>query len=172
MRSGSSDARLVSASVLANFLHLTCCSREDGTIMITKKKLLDMLERLNVGARQGDIGGNQALQRTALARKLGRALQLPQCRDFFMGPVEGDSSDACFNFEVVKEVLRSFKFDLHSTTWETVSVNIRSLASSSELRGNFAAETSRGRRSRSPRSRHMIAPNTSTRGCRDQNLCG
>ena len=127
--------KLGSAPVL-RILRLICSGDSPDSLTVTKKGLIDLVERLRPRGPSGvQRGPDHSGVRATYARKLGRALK--QCPDLKLGTLEGDLHNEVYHFKVVEHVLPAFGFSLSEETWNDIVIRLGSLAVDGHLKKKY-----------------------------------
>ena len=130
-------------------LKLICAGGSDGQVTVTKKGLLDLLERLQP-AGPVNRPDQSANARVTYARKLSRILKsLPTLK---LGKIRNDMHNEVYKVEVVKPVLDGFEIaSVSEVMWDSILSTLRSCArQGSVLRHPFLVDDDDGSSTATP----------------------
>ena len=113
------------------------CSICEGKIVVTKKVLLDLLDRFLL---RGPVGGEkqQSSSRATLSRKLSRALGKVPNSDVLRGAwnfARSDHDEDTYRVDAVRTVLLDFGFVLPNDDWSDICGSLSDLLSAASVSG-------------------------------------
>ena len=117
----------VSASTLQSFLRFHSAVNLADKVVVTKKTLLDLIERLQP---KGPIseGKQQSIARASFSRKLSRNLQNFESFHGVWNPVKGERGPDTYDIDIIKTLLTDFGMSVSQRDWETVLTNLQEAA--------------------------------------------
>ena len=127
---------LINKGSLQGFLKSNC-SVSEGRIVVTKKVLLDLLERFPL---RGPVGGEkqQATSRATLSRKLPRALGKVNDSDVFRGAwnlARSEHHEDTCSVDAERPALLDFNCALPNDDWSDICGRLSDLLSAASVRG-------------------------------------
>ena len=123
----------LSPAPVLRILRLICAGDSPDSLTVTKKGLIDLVERLQPRGPSGvQHGMGQGGARATYARKLARALH--KSPELKLGTLQGDLHNEVYQVQVVEHVLTAFGFSLPETQWQDIVVKLGSFAIDGQLK--------------------------------------
>lgn len=122
----------VNPSILQSFLRFHSAVNLADKVVVTKKTLLDLIERLQP---KGPIseGNKQSTVRATFSRKLSRSLQSFESFHGVWNPVKGGRGPDTYDIDIIKTLLADFDMSVSQRDWETVQTNLQQAATKGQM---------------------------------------
>ena len=117
----------VNPSSLRSFLRFHAAVNRVDKVVVTKKNLLDLIDRLQP-KRPSSEGNKQGTVRATFSRKLSRSLQRFDSFHGVWNPVKGERGPDTYDIGIIKALLTDFDMSVSRRDWETVVTNLQHAA--------------------------------------------